>query len=552
MKTISNLQQGSDEWKGHRAKHNNASEASAMMGVSPHTTRSELVRMVATGDEKEFSDYVQRYILDKGHENEAFARKLLEKALGEELFPVTVVDDEGWLSASLDGITMDESKIFECKTLSKEKLDYVERDECPPQDYPQVQQQLLITGADVCLYTLSDGTQEGTVVLDVKPDADFQNKLCVAWGQFEEDVKNYVPREPEPVLEKATFKSIPSLSIQVEGKVLSSNLDRFKQHAYEALESVNTDLQTDQDFADAAEAVKWCEVVEKRIASQKESILGQTATIDEAFNVLDDVSERAREIRLMLNRLVTDRKKQRRSEIKAQAVSALDEHCKTINETLTHGIRLDVPQTSAMDVAAAMKGKRTITSLMDSAEQALADAKLRLNERADQVRANLKQYDELAGDYQHLFADLSLLVEKPTDDFINTVKLRIAEHKQAEAEKAERERERIREEERRRLEQEEIDRLAQKQSEEEANAAATENRQGEAAGEEPSNPEPPPSKPDIVEADEKSQTLTEYQQGYIDGLTAFAWWKDGTQMVGTTGTTLQKAVDQFLQQSPGA
>jgi len=33
-----------------------------------------------------------------------------------------------------------------------------------------------------------------------------------------------------------------------------------------------------------------------------------------------------------------------------------------------------------------------------------------------------------------------------------------------------------------------------------------------------------------------------YKQGYIDGMTAFAWWKDGVQEVGTTGTLLKDAI----------
>lgn len=35
-----------------------------------------------------------------------------------------------------------------------------------------------------------------------------------------------------------------------------------------------------------------------------------------------------------------------------------------------------------------------------------------------------------------------------------------------------------------------------------------------------------------------------YKQGFIDGMTAHAHWRDGVQYVGTTGTTLAKAVDQ--------
>ncbi len=34
-----------------------------------------------------------------------------------------------------------------------------------------------------------------------------------------------------------------------------------------------------------------------------------------------------------------------------------------------------------------------------------------------------------------------------------------------------------------------------------------------------------------------------YKKGYIDGLTGYAWWKDGIQYVGTSGTTLKAAIE---------
>jgi hypothetical protein len=33
-------------------------------------------------------------------------------------------------------------------------------------------------------------------------------------------------------------------------------------------------------------------------------------------------------------------------------------------------------------------------------------------------------------------------------------------------------------------------------------------------------------------------------KGYIDGLRAFAHWKDGVQYVGTCGTTLKEAIEE--------
>ena len=33
-----------------------------------------------------------------------------------------------------------------------------------------------------------------------------------------------------------------------------------------------------------------------------------------------------------------------------------------------------------------------------------------------------------------------------------------------------------------------------------------------------------------------------YKQGVIDGMTCFAWWKDGVQQVGTTGSLLSDRI----------
>lgn len=38
--------------------------------------------------------------------------------------------------------------------------------------------------------------------------------------------------------------------------------------------------------------------------------------------------------------------------------------------------------------------------------------------------------------------------------------------------------------------------------------------------------------------------MEEYKRDFIDSLTAYAHWKDGLQEVGTTGTTLKKAIEK--------
>ena len=103
MKII-NLVQGSPEWIAFRKDHFTASDAAVMLGYSKQNgTRDELLNLKKLGTEKEFSDWVQRHILDKGHEVEASARAIIESELGEELYPITAVHDENSLiAASLD------------------------------------------------------------------------------------------------------------------------------------------------------------------------------------------------------------------------------------------------------------------------------------------------------------------------------------------------------------------------------------------------------------------------------------------------------------------
>ena len=37
--------------------------------------------------------------------------------------------------------------------------------------------------------------------------------------------------------------------------------------------------------------------------------------------------------------------------------------------------------------------------------------------------------------------------------------------------------------------------------------------------------------------------MTEYKRGYIDGLRAFAWWKNGKQILGSCEADLKHAIE---------
>lgn len=426
--------QKTDEWLAARAQHFTASEAPAMMGAHPSVSRNDLLRAKYSGADSEISHYVLEVIFGRGHEAEAAVRPAAETEVDGKLFPLTVTDDNGDLLASLDGITLDETTLWEGKQHNQDKVNHIaEHQTCPPQDYWQVMQQLMITGAERCLYTVGNDP-ETVVKLWVYPDEKAFKALQAGWKQFRQDLADYQPSEADTSSVGRTMETLPALHIEMKGEVTASNLSEYKSHALAVFDRINTDLQTDQDFADAEQIVKWCTEVENRLDAAKQHALSQTADIDALFRAIDDIKESAKRKRLELNKRVQERKQSIRVEIRQNAEQALAEHIKHLESRLDN--RVPVPSPDA-DFGAAMKNKRTIQSLHDAVDQVLASAKIEASATADAIQSNLKAFDQTAADYTSLFPDLSQIVCKQPDDFTATVKLRISEHQEAEKKRAE-------------------------------------------------------------------------------------------------------------------
>lgn len=452
---IINEIQGSAGWLAARQGKRTGSEAPVAMGVSKKLKRNELIHMKKTLTEKEVSDWVQKNLFDKGHAAEASARPIAERIVGEELYPVTATDDDGYLLASFDGLSMLEDISWEHKIWNEDKAADVRNGIVPEEDRWQVVQGLVVSGAERCLYMVSDGTEEKCVWCwyELQPgDAD---SLARGWAQFDEDLAAYVPGE---VVVEAVGKvpdTLPALRIEVTGMVTASNLAEFKATALSVIGAVNDQLETDQDFANAEKAVKWCKETEDRLAAAKQHALSQTASIDELFRTIDDISEEARQKRLSLDKLIKARKTVIRDEIVMAAAKALNDHVEQLNASLGGKVRMP---TIAADFAGVIKGKRTIDSLRNAADTELARAKIEASKMADHMRANLDALSTQAKGFEFLFHDAAQLVTKQADDLKALITARISEHKEAEQARLDAERERIRQEESARLEVEQKER----------------------------------------------------------------------------------------------
>ena len=439
MKILAGMVRGSDVWLAARSGKCTASEAAAVFGDHKYMTRNDLLKQKSTGLVPEIGAH-QQVIFDKGHAFEAMARPIAEEITGEELFPCTCVDDAGIYLASMDGLDMLGEIGFEHKSLN-EKLRTATAETLEEHYKHQMDHQMMVTGAEKILFMASNGSKEDCVWFWYERDEKRIERLIAAWEQFAKDLAEYAPAEAEaPKAEGKAPESLPALVVRASGMVEASNLKEFEAIARATLAGINTDLQTDNDFADAEKAVKFCTDVEKRLDGARENVLGQMQTVDEVVRSIDAIKEETRQIRLKLSKAVKDQKESRKLEILQTAKQDYD--------TFQRG--LDVGQCMPLlmpDFAGAMKGKRTISSLRDACDDLTAQSKISANEVAAVIRGNLQQLSEDAEDYRFLFNDFGQLCQKPADDFAAIVKSRIADHKQAEHDRMEAERAKIRAEE---------------------------------------------------------------------------------------------------------
>jgi len=432
---IVSLAQGSPEWLAHRAQHFNASDAPAMLGCSPYKSRRQLLREVKTGLTPEVDAAAQKRF-NNGHRLEALARPLAEEVIGEPLYPVTGTN--GRFSASFDGLTLAEDAAFEHKALNADLRAAFQTGADLPLHYRvQMEQQLLVSGAERVLFMASDWDGAGNLIEEhhrwYLPDHGLRSLIADGWAQFVRDLGTFeVEADAAPAVVGSSPDTLPALRIEVEGAVIASNLPAFRETALAAIRSVNRTLATDQDFADAELSVKWCRDVEERLEAQKRHALSQTVSIEELFRTMDDIAAESRRVRLDLEKLVKARKDEIRIAIVTDAKRALAKHLATLSAEVEPFTVSGV----VADFAGAIKGKRSITAMHDAVDHALADAKIAADAAARVVRTNAAALHDLAAGRESLFPDAGRLVGMEPAAFREIVGGRLAK---ATAEAAERE-----------------------------------------------------------------------------------------------------------------
>ena len=235
-----NLEQGSQEWLDARKDHFCASEAPAVMSVNPYFPRNP------TELAKQKLGYVNKFVsqaMKEGHRLEPIIRQQVEDQTEIGFMPTVMVKDK--YLASLDGINFDGDTILEIKAPQSNNATVkwaMEGRVILAHQY-QIQHQLMVSGADKCIYAVRNPEDGQIITCDVFPDQILQKKLKQAWADFqplmeltEDELKTSepLPADLAPAVEtylkgKALAKQAADMMKTAQAEILA-DLDDSKSY----------------------------------------------------------------------------------------------------------------------------------------------------------------------------------------------------------------------------------------------------------------------------------------------------------------------------------
>jgi predicted phage-related endonuclease len=431
--TYHDFKQGSPDWMEHRARSYNASEASVMLGCSPYATRTELMKVMATGIPEEISQFMQR-LFDDGHLFEHLARPLAEKLTGEPLSPVT--GSRGKLSASFDGLSFSGKIGFEHKMLSATLAATLPSlteghaiplfsDDIPLHHRYQMEQQMLVSGATRVLFMATrwgdDDELEAAHGCWYESSPELRAHLIPGWKQFERDLAEFAPSMIKERPKAEVTLALPALFIHAKGEITTSNMMEYGTALAARLAEVRAiQFVTEQDFSNAKESAKLLRssIVKAQVA--KDAMLSQTATVGEAARMIDAWCEDMRITALQLEKDAKEEDSAKKVAMVSNTRTAYQGHI----ESLRASIEWPAFSMPTPDWPAALKNKSKYANMQDALDTMLANAKIAADTESARIHANIKTIN-VAGNIA-LFADLRTLVLKQADDLAAIIEVRLA------------------------------------------------------------------------------------------------------------------------------
>jgi putative phage-type endonuclease len=244
---IIEIEQNTDAWLELRKNHIGASDCGILMGVSKWKVPDGRVKTPRILWEEKlglFVDKTDNWATRHGKMMEDPMRKEYEKMIGQEAPARTIKKSpDSYLIASLDGLTNDRKRAVEIKNTNREYHEMAKNGVVPPVYYPQLQQQLDVSGLDSIDYL---SCHKGDMILiQVKPDKEYLKKLDKARSDFWNCVLNL----KDPELTEDDYKKRDNIwidkanelfDIQEQLKILKKQEQDIKEELKQKSEGVNS------------------------------------------------------------------------------------------------------------------------------------------------------------------------------------------------------------------------------------------------------------------------------------------------------------------------
>lgn len=173
------------------------------------------------------------------------------------------------------------------------------------------------------------------------------------------------------------------LTVETRGEVIASNVDEFREMVRTALEAINREPATDEEFGQAEQDVKALKEAETAVKEAKDKALADAEQLNALFQSLDDTSEDIRQARLELDKVVKAKKAEVRETLIADAAEEID-------LDLLAGEKLSLFRD---ELELVVKNKRTLASMGKALD---ACVKI-VNRRIRRSRAILDEFEEAYG-----------------------------------------------------------------------------------------------------------------------------------------------------------
>lgn len=198
MSKVVNVKQNTPEWLVWRERGLGASDAPVIMGASPWTTPFKLWAYKTGLLKRPIPNSFQAAAMQRGHDLEPGARKRYEGVTGLRV-PSTSFEHKEYpyLRASLDGFDPDTKKNVEIKCPGKADHALAMKGIVPAKYVPQVQMQMLVSGAKSTDYFSWDG-KDSHALITVMPDVEYQKYLLDKLVAFWQCVLMNTPPECTP------------------------------------------------------------------------------------------------------------------------------------------------------------------------------------------------------------------------------------------------------------------------------------------------------------------------------------------------------------------